>query len=147
MSTRQIEHPRVVSRDEWLAARKELLAKEKSFNRERDALSAQRRELPWVRVSKQYAFDAPGGRETLAETRNFYLGCLVGGVLLAAYGLHRIRQWVRPAPGNTELPNHDGQPAGAGEPTAPVVPPGSKIITIIDGTSGKRHDVVIPGSP
>ena len=67
MSTRQVEHPRVVSEAEWLAARKELLAKEKSFSRERDALSAQRRELPWVRVDKQYVFDAPGGKETLAD--------------------------------------------------------------------------------
>jgi predicted dithiol-disulfide oxidoreductase (DUF899 family) len=67
MSTHQVEHPRVVSEAEWLAARKELLAKEKSFSRQRDALSAQRRELPWVRVDKQYVFDTPGGKETLAE--------------------------------------------------------------------------------
>jgi uncharacterized protein len=52
-----------------------------------------------------------------------------------------------PAPGITEPPKHDGQPAGAGEPTAPVIPPGSKIITIIDGMSGKRQDIVIPGPP
>ncbi|HXM71157.1 MAG TPA: DUF899 family protein, partial [Thermoanaerobaculia bacterium] len=67
MSTHQVEHPRVVSEAEWLAARKELLAKEKSFSLQRDALSAARRELPWVRVDKQYVFDAPGGRETLAD--------------------------------------------------------------------------------
>ena len=55
-----------------------------------------------------------------------------------------------PAPGirsNAEGLGYNGQPAGAGEPTAPVIPPGSKIITIIDGTSGKRQDIVIPGSP
>jgi predicted dithiol-disulfide oxidoreductase (DUF899 family) len=57
----------VVSRDEWLAARKDLLAKEKDFTRQRDALSAQRRKLPWVRVEKDYVFDAPGGKKTLAE--------------------------------------------------------------------------------
>jgi predicted dithiol-disulfide oxidoreductase (DUF899 family) len=67
MTTDQIEHPQVVSPAEWLVARKELLAKEKRFNRERDALSAERRELPWVRVEKQYVFEAPGGRETLAD--------------------------------------------------------------------------------
>jgi len=67
MTTRQIEHPRVVSQAEWLAARKQLLAKEKSFTRQRDALSAERRELPWVRVEKQYVFDAPGGKQTLAD--------------------------------------------------------------------------------
>jgi predicted dithiol-disulfide oxidoreductase (DUF899 family) len=67
MSKSQVEHPRVVSEAEWLAARKELLAKEKSFSRQRDALSAARRELPWVRVDKQYVFDAPGGKETLGD--------------------------------------------------------------------------------
>jgi len=67
MSTQQVEHPRVVSEAEWLAARKELLAKEKSFSRQRDALSAARRELPWVRVDKQYVFDTPGGKQTLGD--------------------------------------------------------------------------------
>jgi predicted dithiol-disulfide oxidoreductase (DUF899 family) len=67
MTERQIEHPRVVSQAEWLAARKELLASEKSFTRQRDALSSERRKLPWVRVEKQYVFDAPGGRESLAD--------------------------------------------------------------------------------
>lgn len=67
MSKSQVDHPRVVSEAEWLAARKELLAKEKSFSRQRDALSAERRELPWVRVDKQYAFAAPGGKQTLSD--------------------------------------------------------------------------------
>ena len=55
------------SKDEWLAARKKLLAKEKEFTRLRDALSAERRALPWIRVEKQYLFDTPNGRETLAD--------------------------------------------------------------------------------
>lgn len=59
-------HP-VVSRSEWLVARKALLAREKAFTRERDALSAERRKLPWVRVEKSYAFDGPAGKETLAD--------------------------------------------------------------------------------
>ena len=59
-------HP-VVSREEWVEARKVLLAKEKAFTRERDALSRARRELPWVRVDKAYEFDGPEGRVTLAE--------------------------------------------------------------------------------
>lgn len=59
-------HP-VVSRSEWLAARKALLAREKEFTRARDALSAERRKLPWVRVDKAYAFDGPAGQQTLAD--------------------------------------------------------------------------------
>ena len=58
---------RVVSPDEWLAARKALLTKEKAFTRLRDELSRERRELPWVKVDQPYSFDGPDGRETLAE--------------------------------------------------------------------------------
>jgi predicted dithiol-disulfide oxidoreductase (DUF899 family) len=61
-----MEH-RVVSQEEWLAARKQLLRQEKEFTRLRDQLSAERRELPWVRVDKEYVFDAPDGKETLAD--------------------------------------------------------------------------------
>jgi predicted dithiol-disulfide oxidoreductase (DUF899 family) len=57
----------VVSRREWIAARKALLAKEKEFTRWRDELSKARRELPWVRVEKEYLFDGPDGNETLAQ--------------------------------------------------------------------------------
>jgi len=60
------EH-RVVSQDQWVAARKKLLAREKEFTRQRDALSAERRELPWVKVEKVYVFDTPAGAKTLAE--------------------------------------------------------------------------------
>ena len=59
-------HP-VVSREEWLAARKALLAKEKEFTRLRDDLSRQRRDLPWVRVDKPYVFDGPRGKESLSD--------------------------------------------------------------------------------
>jgi len=67
MSKSMIEHPKVVSEAEWLAARTDLLRKEKELTRLRDDLSRQRRELPWVRVEKEYSFDGPGGRETLAD--------------------------------------------------------------------------------
>ncbi|MGK5522983.1 DUF899 domain-containing protein [Micromonospora sp. URMC 107] len=53
--------PKVVSRDEWEAARAELLVKEKELTRARDALSALRRELPMVRVEKEYVFQGPDG--------------------------------------------------------------------------------------
>jgi predicted dithiol-disulfide oxidoreductase (DUF899 family) len=61
-----MQHP-VVSQEEWLAARKALLSKEKEFTRLRDQLSAERRELPWVKVDKEYVFDGPEGKETLAD--------------------------------------------------------------------------------
>ena len=62
-----MQNHKVVSHDEWLAARKQLLAKEKEFTRLRDQLSQERRELPWERVDKNYVFDGPGGKETLAQ--------------------------------------------------------------------------------
>ena len=58
---------KTVSRDEWLVARKALLAKEKEMTRARDRLSAERRALPWVKVGKPYVFEGPDGTETLAE--------------------------------------------------------------------------------
>jgi predicted dithiol-disulfide oxidoreductase (DUF899 family) len=58
---------RIVSRDEWLAARKQHLRTEKELTRLRDRLSAERRELPWVKVDKAYVFDGPNGKEALAD--------------------------------------------------------------------------------
>ena len=57
----------IVSRDEWLAARKELLKEEKEFTRLRDRLTAKCRELPWVKVETAYVFDGPNGKETLVD--------------------------------------------------------------------------------
>src|SRR4029077_1560214 len=67
MATRATEQSRVVSPAEWVAARKELLKKEKEFTRLRDEVSRQRRELPWEKVTKPYVFDGPNGKETLAD--------------------------------------------------------------------------------
>jgi predicted dithiol-disulfide oxidoreductase (DUF899 family) len=58
---------KVVSRDEWLAARKAHLAKEKALTKARDELSAERRALPWVKVEKNYVFDTPSGKKTLGD--------------------------------------------------------------------------------
>jgi len=58
---------RVASHEEWLAARKQLLAEEKEFTRLRDRLSQRRRDLPWEAVDKEYVFEGPNGRQTLAE--------------------------------------------------------------------------------
>jgi len=58
---------RAVTRDEWLAARKELLAKEKAHMRAGDVLAAERRSLPWLKIERRYVFDTSRGRRTLAD--------------------------------------------------------------------------------
>lgn len=58
---------KVVSRKAWISARKALLVKEKKFTKLRDQLSRQRRDLPWERVEKEYLFDGPAGKESLAD--------------------------------------------------------------------------------
>jgi predicted dithiol-disulfide oxidoreductase (DUF899 family) len=62
-----MDGPRVVSRDEWLAARRELLAKEKAATHARDELSASRRALPMVEIDKKYLFIGPDGEVSLAD--------------------------------------------------------------------------------
>jgi len=62
-----MNHPNIVSREQWLTARKAHLRNEKALTRLRDMVSAERRALPWVRVDKEYVFEAPEGRRTLAE--------------------------------------------------------------------------------
>src|SRR4030088_669610 len=67
LTSKGIQEHEVVSPKEWIASRKELARKEKEFNKLRDDLSRQRRELPWEKVEKQYVFDGPNGKETLAD--------------------------------------------------------------------------------
>ena len=67
MTKSKIELPRIVSRDEWLAARQELLAKEKDFTHQRDALNAERRRLPMVKIDKTYVFEGPDGKANLLD--------------------------------------------------------------------------------
>jgi len=62
-----MENPRIVSQAEWLVGRKELLTKEKQSSSERDALSAERRKLPMVKVEKEYMFESPDGRASLRD--------------------------------------------------------------------------------
>jgi predicted dithiol-disulfide oxidoreductase (DUF899 family) len=59
--------PRIATREEWLAARKELLAKEKELTRQRDALNAERRQLPMVEITKEYVFEGPDGPARLPD--------------------------------------------------------------------------------
>ena len=67
MSTTTLENHKVVSSAEWIAARKKLLAKEKELTRLRDAIAKQRQQLPWVKVEKNYIFDTPAGKKSLAD--------------------------------------------------------------------------------
>jgi predicted dithiol-disulfide oxidoreductase (DUF899 family) len=67
MTKKDLINHKVVSTNEWLEARKQLLTQEKEFTRLRDKLSQQRRELPWVKVEKKYVFEGPNGKKTLAD--------------------------------------------------------------------------------
>jgi predicted dithiol-disulfide oxidoreductase (DUF899 family) len=66
MSKNPVAHPPVVSQNKWLAARKKLLGKEKKLTHQRDAVNAERRRLPMVRIDKDYAFEGPNGKVSLA---------------------------------------------------------------------------------
>src|SRR3954470_16766317 len=89
----------VVSQSEWLKARKTLLAKEKEFTHQRDALSAARRDLPWVKVEKNYVFDGASGKETLAD--------LFGGKSqLIVYHFMLGPGWVQGCPSCSFLADH-----------------------------------------
>ncbi len=59
--------PAVVSREDWREARRQLLAREKEATRQRDALNAERRRLPMVRIDAEYVFEGPQGKATLAD--------------------------------------------------------------------------------
>ena len=99
MTGTQTQHSKVVSRAEWLAARKELLIKEKNFTHQRDALSAERRDLPRVKVDKEYVFDTLGGKKTLAD--------LFGGrSQLIVYHFMFAPGWVEGCPSCSLLADH-----------------------------------------
>src|SRR3977135_1811777 len=105
MPTNTIENPKIVSRDEWLAARKKLLAKEKQFTRERDAIAAERRQLPWVKVEKNYVFDSPSGKQALADLFD-------GKSQLIVYHLMFGPEWNEACPSCSFNMDHtDGAPA------------------------------------
>jgi predicted dithiol-disulfide oxidoreductase (DUF899 family) len=90
---------RIVSREEWLAARKALLVKEKEATRVRDRINAERLALPWVKVEKTYHFDTPDGKKTLAE--------LFGGRgQLMVYHFMLGPDWDAGCPGCSFLADH-----------------------------------------
>lgn len=99
MSGRTVEHPRVVSQEEWVKARKELLVKEKALTRQRDALVEERQRLPWVKVEKNYVFETAGGKKSLAE--------LFGGKSqLAIYHFMFGPDWEQGCPSCSLLADH-----------------------------------------
>jgi predicted dithiol-disulfide oxidoreductase (DUF899 family) len=59
--------PTIATQEDWLKARETLLAAEKAFTRERDALSARRREMPWLRIEQDYVFTGPNGQASLSD--------------------------------------------------------------------------------
>jgi predicted dithiol-disulfide oxidoreductase (DUF899 family) len=67
MTSTEIPHPKIVSREEWLAERKAHLAKEKEITKLHDKLTAERRRLPMVKLEKDYQFDSPEGKKSLGD--------------------------------------------------------------------------------
>lgn len=97
MST--IEHPKVVTEKEWIEARKKLLVKEKELTRQRDAVAKERQALPWVRVEKNYVFETPSGKKTLAELFS-------GKSQLAIYHFMLGPDWEQGCPSCSLLADH-----------------------------------------
>jgi len=89
----------VVSREEWLAARRALLAREKEATRLRDKLNAERLALPWVKVEKSYVFDTPGGKKSLADL-------FAGRSQLIVYHFMLGPGWAAGCPGCSFLADH-----------------------------------------
>lgn len=58
---------RIATQEDWLKAREALLVQEKAFTHERDALSARRREMPWLKIEQDYVFEGPDGRKSLED--------------------------------------------------------------------------------
>src|SRR5271154_2844129 len=89
----------VVSQEEWLVARKALLAKEKEATHLRDRLNADRLALPWVKVEKEYVFETPEGKKTFAELFD-------GRSQLVVYHFMLGPNWAAGCPGCSFLVDH-----------------------------------------
>jgi predicted dithiol-disulfide oxidoreductase (DUF899 family) len=95
----EVKQRKVVSHDEWIAARKQFLAKEKEFTRLRDDISRQRRELPWERVEKHYEFEGPQRKLTLADLFD-------GRSQLAIYHFMLGSGWAEGCPSCSYISDH-----------------------------------------
>jgi predicted dithiol-disulfide oxidoreductase (DUF899 family) len=67
MASNTVPHPPIVSREQWLAERKKLLAHEKELTKHHDRVNAERRRLPMVKIEKPYVFDGPKGKQSLGD--------------------------------------------------------------------------------
>ncbi len=94
----------IVSRDEWLTARRDFLVKEKAHMRAGDSLAAERRSLPWLKVDKTYLFDTSRGRRSLVE---LFQGC---GQLIVHH-LMFAPEWAAACPGCSFQAEHIDGPA------------------------------------
>ncbi|MBX3013725.1 MAG: DUF899 domain-containing protein [Caldilineaceae bacterium] len=98
MTAEPIPHPAIATRAEWLAARKNLLDREKAATRANDQLSAERRRLPMVKVDKRYTFAGPAGQKTLLEL-------FEGRHQLIVYHFMFDPEWENGCPGCTSYVN------------------------------------------
>lgn len=98
-NTKESPMEKIVSRDEWLVARKALLAREKELTHFRDELSAERRNLPRVAIDKNYVFEGPDGRETLADL-------FVGRSQLLVYHFMFDPKWIEGCPSCSYVMDH-----------------------------------------
>jgi predicted dithiol-disulfide oxidoreductase (DUF899 family) len=101
MNQTTVAHPKIVSREEWLRARKQFLSREKAHTKQRDALAAERRRLPMVKVEKDYTFEGPRGKVRL-------LDLFEGRRQLIVY--HFMFDPDGPPPGRTGAPWDEGCP-------------------------------------
>jgi len=101
MTTYDVPHLPIVSREQWLVARKKLLAQEKELTRQYDRVNAVRRRLPMVRIEKNYMFEGPGGEESL-------LDLFQGRRQLLIYHFMFDPAWEKGCPGCTAYANSIG---------------------------------------
>lgn len=108
MTETNVPHPRIATQDEWLAERKELLAKEKEVTRQNDQVSAERRRLPMVKIEKDYTFDGPEGKRSLLDLFD-------GRRQLVVYHFMFDPKWKEGCPGCTGYVNALGDLSMLGE--------------------------------
>jgi predicted dithiol-disulfide oxidoreductase (DUF899 family) len=101
MTTSELPHPPIVSRQQWLSERKKLLAQEKELTRQYDRVNAERRRLPMVRIEKNYMFEAPGGELSLKDL-------FEGRRQLVVYHFMFDPSWEKGCPGCTGFANAIG---------------------------------------